>query len=185
MNALNTYTMFWLLLLVSALTLLYVYVRRIFTYWDRKGFPSAAVNIPFGALDAVRRQKRSFGMAIYDVYRSTKEPFVGIYLFLRPAILVRDAQLVNNILIKDFANFHDRGVYVDEVHDPLSAGLFSQEGARWRATRTLLSPSFTSGKLKAMFPTAEATADKMLSYLNSKLPQTGAGEIDMKKLMAS
>lgn len=177
--------MFWLLLLVSAVTLLYVYVRRTFSFWERKGFPSAAVNIPFGALDSVRRQKRSFGMAIYDVYCATKEPFVGIYLFLRPALLVRDAQLVNNMLIKDFAHFHDRGVYVDEVHDPLSAGLFSQEGSKWRASRTLLSPSFTSGKLKGMFGTAEATANKMLDYLNTQLLQTGTGEIEMKKLMAS
>ncbi|KAH8417455.1 hypothetical protein KR222_000257 [Zaprionus bogoriensis] len=177
--------MLWLLLLILAVTLLYVYLKRTFTFWERKGFPTAAVNIPFGALDPVRRNKRSFGLAIYDVYKTSTEPVVGIYLTLRPALLVRDAQLAHDMLVKDFANFHDRGVYVDEKHDPISAGLFAQEGSDWRATRNKLSPSFSSGKLKGMFCTSEATADKMMAYLNSTLPQTGAGETDMKKLMSS
>jgi len=177
--------MIFILLLLTAVTLLYVYLKWNFNFWDRKGFPSAAASIPFGALDSVRRNQRSFGMAIYDMYNACKEPFVGIYLTLRPALLVRDAQLAHDMLVKDFASFHDRGVYVDEIHDPLSANLFSMEGTGWRTTRTKLTPSFTSGKLKGMFPTAEACADKMLAYLNDKLPESSSGEIDMKHLMAS
>ncbi|XP_034486377.1 probable cytochrome P450 6d5 [Drosophila innubila] len=177
--------MFFILLLLTTVALLYVYLKWNFSFWERKGFPYAAACIPFGALDSVRRNKRSFGLAIYDMYTATKKPFVGIYLTLRPALLVRDAQLAHDMLVKDFASFHDRGVYVDEVHDPLSANLFSLEGNRWKTTRTKLTPSFTSGKLKGMFPTAEAVADKMLAYLNNKLPETSSSEIDMKNLMSS
>ncbi|KAM8704813.1 hypothetical protein ACLKA7_009292 [Drosophila subpalustris] len=177
--------MIFIFLLLTAVALLYAYLKWNFSFWERKGFPFAAANIPFGALDAVRRNKRSFGMAIYDMYVATREPFVGIYLTLRPALLVRDAQLAHDMLVKDFASFHDRGVYVDEVHDPLSANLFSLEGSRWKTTRMKLTPSFTSGKLKGMFPTAEASADKMLAYLNNKLSNSSSVEIDMKSLTAS
>ncbi|XP_030371213.1 probable cytochrome P450 6d5 [Scaptodrosophila lebanonensis] len=177
--------MIWLLLLVSALTLLYVYLKWNFSFWERKGFPSAATNIPFGALDSLRRGKRSFGTAIYDVYRASKEPVLGIYLTLRPALLVRDAQLAHDMLAKDFVNFHDRGVYIDEEKDPMSAGLFFLRGSQWKSLRTKMTPSFTSGKLKAMFGTAEAIADKMVEHLDSIIPEEGSVDVEMKKLMTT
>ncbi|XP_017026619.1 probable cytochrome P450 6d5 [Drosophila kikkawai] len=178
--------MIGIVLLIGAVTLLYVYLKWTFSYWDRKGFPSTGVSIPFGALDSVRRGKRSFGMAIYDMYNSTKEPVIGMYLTLRPALLVREAQLAHDILVKDFASFHDRGVYVDEENDPMSAGLFQMEGANWKALRTKLTPSFTSGKLKAMFETSNAVADKMVAHLRKQLPQSGGSqEVELKSLMAT
>ncbi|XP_017084417.2 probable cytochrome P450 6d5 [Drosophila eugracilis] len=172
-------------LLISAVTLLYVYLKYTFSYWDRKGFPSTGVSIPFGALDSVTKGKRSFGLAIYDMYKATKEPVVGLYLTLRPALLVRDAQLAHDILVKDFSKFHDRGVYVDEENDPMSAGLFQMEGANWRALRTKLTPSFTSGKLKAMFETSDSVGDKLVSTIKADLPETGSKEIDIKSLMST
>ncbi|XP_017846578.1 probable cytochrome P450 6d5 [Drosophila busckii] len=176
--------MFLLYILLVAISV-YLYLKWNFSYWDRCGFESIEKNIPFGALDSVRRNKRSFGLAIYDAYLATTKPFVGIYLTLRPALLVRDAQMAHDILVKDFAHFHDRGVYVDEKHDAMSASLFAMEGQKWKQLRSKLTASFTSGKLKAMFGTAEAVADKMMAHLNEKIPEGGSAEVDMKALMAS
>lgn len=172
-------------LLIAVATLIYVYLKWTFSYWDRKGFPSAGASIPFGVLEAVSKGKRSFGMAINDLYNSTKGPVVGMYLTLRPALLIRDAQLAHDVLVKDFTSFHDRGVYVDEENDPISAGLFSLEGASWKTMRTKLSPSFTSGKLKAMFETSDAVGDKLVAHLNSLLPAKGSKEVELKALMAT
>ncbi|KAH8268598.1 hypothetical protein KR026_009903 [Drosophila bipectinata] len=172
-------------LLIAVVTLIYVYLKWTFSYWDRKGFPSAGARIPFGVLESVSKGKRSFGMAIYDLYNATKGPVVGMYLTLRPALLIRDAQLAHDVLVKDFSSFHDRGVYVDEENDPISAGLFSLEGPSWKAMRTKLSPSFTSGKLKAMFETSDAVGDKLVAHLNTLLPQSGSKEVELKELMAT
>ncbi|XP_070071197.1 probable cytochrome P450 6d5 [Drosophila takahashii] len=172
-------------LLIGAVTLLYVYLKWTFSYWDRKGFPSTGVSIPFGALESVAKGKRSFGMAIYDMYQSTKEPVIGMYLTLRPALLIRDAQLAHNVLVKDFASFHDRGIYVDEKNDPMSASLFQLQGASWRALRNKLTPSFTSGKLKAMFATSDSVGDKLVASMKAQLPETGSKELELKKLMAT
>ncbi|EDW04984.1 probable cytochrome P450 6d5 [Drosophila grimshawi] len=174
-----------LLILLALAALLFVYLRWTFSFWERKGFPYIEASIPLGALDSVRQNKRSFGLAMYDMYLASSKPFVGIYLTLRPALLVRDAQIAHDVLTTDFAHFHDRGVYVDEKHDPLSANLFSMEGSSWKSMRNKLSPSFTSGKLKGMFGTAEDVADKMMAHLNGKIEQTGTVEVDMKNLMSS
>ncbi|KAH8344192.1 hypothetical protein KR084_007750 [Drosophila pseudotakahashii] len=172
-------------LLIGVVTLLYVYLKWTFSYWDRKGFPSTAKSIPFGAMESVAKGKRSFGLAIYDIYKSTKEPVIGLYLTLRPALLIRDAQISRDIVTKDFASFHDRGVYVDEDNDPMSAGLFQMEGASWKNLRTKLTPSFTSGKLKAMFETSNVIGDKLVATIKNDIPQGGNKEVDIKKLMAT
>ena len=50
--------------------------------------------------------------------------------------------------------------------DPLSAHLFNLEAERWRPLRTRLSPVFTSGKLKEMFPLILECSKHLEQYLD-------------------
>ncbi|KAH8295506.1 hypothetical protein KR018_012461 [Drosophila ironensis] len=177
--------MFALLLLVASLmTLAWFYLKNHYDYWERRGFPADKHSgIPFGCLDTVWRQQKSMGLAIYDAYLKSKEQVLGIYLLYRPAVLVRDAALARRILAQDFASFHDRGIYVDEEKNPLSASIFGLRGQSWRSMRLMLSPCFTSGKLKAMFSTSEDIGDKMVAHLQKVLPEQGYKEVDIKGTM--
>lgn len=140
-----------LTLILILFVIIYIFVKQQYSYWERNGIPSATPTIPFGNLQSLIKKQRSFGTAIYDLYKDTSEPFIGIYLFFRPALLVRDSVLVKNVLLNDFQSFHDRGVYCEPETDPMSATLFSLPGDRWKNLRTKLTPAFTSGKLKGMF----------------------------------
>ena len=105
---------------------------------------------------------------------------MGIYLFFRPAILVRDVNLIKHILVKDFQHFHDRGVYCDPIHDPFSANLFALPGEEWKKLRTKLTPAFTSGKLKNMFPTILDVGHELNNHIK---PLAEAGDtIDIRVL---
>ncbi|XP_053969914.1 probable cytochrome P450 6d5 isoform X1 [Anastrepha ludens] len=176
----------FLLLLIAAFTLIVFYIKWNYTYWQRKGFPYHEPKIPFGVLDGVRKREVSLGTAVYDVYRTTKGKVLGIYLMTRPALLVRDAQLARDILVKDFENFHDRGIHVDDENDPQSrGGLFFLKGQDWKNLRNKLANSFTSGKLKAMFGTIENEADKMVNYLNIQLADDDTKQFEMKHIMGT
>ena len=133
----------WLLLTIVFVTFLYMIIKHYYSYWEREGFPHIKAVILWGNLRAVAKKERSFGTAIYDLYNQTKEPFVGIYLFFRPALLVRDADLIKNILVNDFQHFHDRGVYCDQKNDPMSANLFSLPGQEWKDLRYIHKMNYT------------------------------------------
>lgn len=154
--------------LVAILAVAVVYlIRRQYCHWENVGIPNFPAKFPFGNLQSVVNRQRSFGTAIYDLYKQTSEPFIGVYLFFRPAILVRDSEMVKNILTRDFQHFHDRGVYVDKKNDPISGNLFALPGEDWKSLRTKLTPAFTSGKLKGMFPTVKTVGDEFVKFMQS------------------
>lgn len=119
-----------LALLVGAFTVLYLITKRTYSYWDRKGFKtySGSFNYIVGHLSSVFTQKEGLVDFIQRVYKTTKQPFIGIYSIFRPILFVRDTELIRLILIKDFNNFTDRGVHCNEGYDPLSGHLFALPG---------------------------------------------------------
>lgn len=57
-------------------------------------------------------------------------------------------------------------MYCNEGFDPLSGNLFALPGHRWRNLRSKLSPTFTSGKLKAMFSTLVKCGSSLQNVLD-------------------
>lgn len=57
-------------------------------------------------------------------------------------------------------------MHCNEDYDPLSVNLVGLPGQRWRNLRARLSPTFTSGKLKAMFSTLVDCGSTLQNYLD-------------------
>lgn len=136
---------------VTILLLIRLYYIEAHRYWERLGVPQISPSFPFGNARKIILRYQNLAETtkeFYDIAKSRGHKFVGIYFFSRKALLAVDPQLVRNILVKDFQYFHDRGLYVDEINDPLSAHLFSLEGAKWRNLRAKLTPAYTSSKIK-------------------------------------
>lgn len=156
-----------MLLIVATLlvtTILY-FKFVLYTYWQKLGVPYLKPTIPFGNLTSVTLLKTSFGQNIHDLYKQTTEPFVGVYMYYRPVLLVRDASLVKKVLSTDFNHFVDRGVYSRPKEDPISDSLFAMNGNRWRNLRAKLTPIFTTGRLKSMMPTILEKGDNFQNIL--------------------
>ncbi|EAT39045.1 AAEL009123-PA [Aedes aegypti] len=152
-----TFALFWLALVLV--------LRYIYSYWDRNGLASIKPQIPYGNLKSVAQKTQSFGVATCELYWKSQERLAGIYLFFRPAVLIRDAHLAQRIMTTDFSYFHDRGVYCNEEIDPFSANLFALPGKRWRNLRHRFTPLFTSGQLRCMMPTILDVGHKLQKFL--------------------
>lgn len=161
---------------------LYLYVKHTYSYWKRRGVPYLEPSMPFGNFGPLVRKVRSIGQNIHDLYFKTTEPIVGVYLALRPALLIRDPRITKDILIKDFQHFHNRGFLLDANLDPLVANLFSSD-QKWKETRAKQAGAFTSAKLKGMFGTFADCARPLEDCLKERITQTG-NEIEVREIFS-
>lgn len=171
--------MFLLYTVIFVLTGIYLWVRHVFSYWERAKFPSLKPSLPFGNFADCCTGRSAMGINVYDLYLKSSEPIVGIYVMLRPMLLARDANLCKSILTTDFASFHDRGVYHNPA-DPVADHMLMLPGQEWRWIRNKLTPTFTSGKLKGMMPTIIEKAAALQRKL--KAPANNSDTIELKEL---
>lgn len=133
-----------------------LFFKYAYTYWERRGIPSTKPKIPFGDAYEITARKITRGEAIRKIYNEFKAKncqHVGLYFFASPMYVPIDPNIVKCILQTDFDHFEDKGSYVNEKHDPLSANLSQLHGERWRSLRQRLTQAFSTGQLKNMFQT--------------------------------
>ncbi|KAH8252936.1 hypothetical protein KR032_002757, partial [Drosophila birchii] len=153
-------------------------------YWQEKGIPCEEPHILMGSMKGVRT-KRSFSEIWMDYYKKFRGtgPFAGFYWFRRPAVFVLETSLAKTILIKEFNKFTDRGFYHNEQDDPLSGQLFLLDGHKWRSMRNKLSSTFTSGKMKYMFPTVIKVAHEFTDVFGQMVDKAPPA-IEVTELLA-
>ncbi|KAL6257078.1 hypothetical protein P5V15_012012 [Pogonomyrmex californicus] len=91
---------------------------------------------------------------IEEFYNLNSEAkYVGVFdMPTTPVIMVRDPELIKSITLRHSDAFLDHRSFVNETQDPIfGKNLFSIRGEKWRQVRALLSPAFTSSKMKNMF----------------------------------
>lgn len=76
--------------------------------------------------------------------------YVGIYKMSTPAILIRDLDLVKEIMQTNFQSFDKNDFIVDEKIDPLiSKDPFAALPEKWKHNRGQMSPVFTLSKVSS------------------------------------
>lgn len=161
---------------------LYIQAKKKYKYWKKKNVTQPDPTFPWGNCQGIGRTT-CIGRILTKLYEKyKKEKFIGIYVFWKPFWVVNDLDLVKNVFVKDFNHFHDRGFRLDEELEPLSAHLFSMNGQEWRNLRIKLTPTFTSGKMKMMFPIMVNVGEEMKKVLDE--PASGDGIIEVKDILA-
>ena len=141
-------------LLTCILAAVYIYFKWSFTYWKKRNVPYIEPIFPFGNFIDLVLTRKPIEDVCADIYNKLEgHKYGGTYIFTSPRFVVRDPDLIKDVLVKDFSTFHDRGLYMNEENEPLSAHLFLLCGKKWRNLRVKLTPTFTSGKMKMMFQT--------------------------------
>lgn len=170
-------------LLAIALTAIYVYFKASFSYWKKRGVPTLKPTTPFGDISGAIFRGKSVQQVVNELYKDFDGlKFGGIYSFAIPSLLLRDPEIIKNVLVKDFDKFHSRGILINEEKEPLQGHLFSLSGSRWRNLRVKLSPTFTSGKMKMMFGTVADCGRELQLCLE---PLASKGEtVEIKDVLA-
>lgn len=110
------------LVLISSLVItigLYLYFQKQFKYWSKRNVPHAKPSFPLGNLSGIN--KNPIGVIFKQIYDEGKDQrYYGFWQAHRPTLMINDPDLIKRILVGDFMNFSDHGVYFNEKDDPLS-----------------------------------------------------------------
>lgn len=141
-------------ILVSIITIIVVYFKWQYTYWWRRNVNYLEPHIPWGSIqDPTKINQFVSVQNLYNEMRKKDWKHAGVYMLTNPNYLLADPELIKKVLVKDFHNFADRGMYYNEDVEPIGAHLFAIGGKKWSKLRSKFSPTFTSSKMKMMFKT--------------------------------
>ncbi|CAL4130221.1 unnamed protein product [Meganyctiphanes norvegica] len=163
-------------------TLIYFWSRRQHTYWARRGVPEVNKYKKFfiGHTHMHRLSDRlKFNHEVYHEHGGSS--YCGLYDLHSPKLFVGDPELIRHFLVVDFDSFQSRQSFeaVADIDRVWSDMMSSVEGEQWKLLRSILSPTFSSGKLHGMWPLVARNGDNLVRYcLNQK-----GEEIDMKTTM--
>lgn len=165
---------------VAMVSALFCAIKHHFFHLTSYILPSTKSTFPLQGLREIGRKYHicEITKQHYDKHKS-KGPFCGFFVNLNPAAIITDLDLVQDIMVHDFYNFHDRGLYYNEYHDPLSAHVFALKGDGWETLRKKLAPFFSPAKMESMFPMVLQIA-KHLQNMLDKLIDANETDIEMK-----
>ncbi|XP_027269458.1 cytochrome P450 3A31 [Cricetulus griseus] len=149
----------WVLLAIS-LVLLYRLGTHKHDIFKKQGIPGPKP-LPFlGTLLSYYK-----GVWKFDIECRKKYGKIwGLFDGQTPLFSVTDTEMIKNVLVKEcysvFTNRRDFGPV-----GLMSKAVSISKDEEWKRIRALLSPTFTSGKLKEMFPIIEQYGDILVKYL--------------------
>lgn len=159
----------WLLLPILCYSVIFLYVRHIYSYWHRKHFPSEKAAFSWDFLFQAYRREFRHVEAICEAYHEGKDRLLGIYCFFRPVLLVRNMELARNILQQG------NGHFMDSKWDYV-------KGYKRFNLLEKLAPMFSTQRLLPMLSKAEDVGNQMIQHLQSKEDE-GELELDLQQLL--
>ena len=165
-----------LLLIISVLT--FLYVKKKHQYFSDNGIPSAPGYFPLGSSIIWKcfTGQQSILQAAEDLSDDfPKSKAFGFYKALgEPVLVFKDLELARRIMTKDFEHFIDRNFLNihPEANKYTALFLVNIKGEHWRSIRNLLTPMFTSSKLKSIMPLLHTNAENLTKYLEEKANST-------------
>ncbi|XP_048237551.1 cytochrome P450 3A29-like [Haliotis rufescens] len=132
-----------LLLAIAAAVLVYKYGTRNYDYFKKQGIPGPT---PYPIIGS------SLSFLIFSKFYSWKQQYgniFGIFIGKVPALVISDLDILNEVFVKSFNVFRNRMKSII-IPYPFSLSVFYLDNAQWKRVRDIISPTFSSAKLRMM-----------------------------------
>ena len=162
---------FVIILLFDSVLLIFTKVKRKTRYWESRNIPCSSSNLLSKETYRILTLADHPNLQTQRIYDSTSSPYIGYYAYTKPVLMVKDLELINKILIKDFDHFVNRftpSFFIKE--EPIfSKNLVFAQGQEWKKIRTVVTPSFTSKKIKIMSKLVLECVEILNTILNERI----------------
>jgi cytochrome P450 family 3 subfamily A len=156
----------WISVAVSATTALIIsahfYYKNAFKFWKERGINGPKALPFFGNYIKLLMKREAPGE-----WRRKFGKVYGVYEGARPVLVVSDAKLMGQICIKDFNKFPNHPA--EPGSQLIQSFIFNARDDDWRHIRAIMSPSFSSGRMRRMFKLLNICANTLVEALDERL----------------
>ncbi|XP_032670008.1 cytochrome P450 6k1-like [Odontomachus brunneus] len=166
--------------------LFYAYAKYKLSYWSRRGVKTPPTHLIFGNFKDSLLFKKSPAEMMREIYDSADpdDPYIGFYIFHKPMLLLRDHDLIKQMMARHFDIFPNRRFGSSTGTDIM--GLRNLLAIRsqpiWKYLRAKLTPALTGQRLKAMMPLIMQCTEPLLTYVDG-LPTDKNGWMEPQDML--
>ncbi|KAG6454549.1 hypothetical protein O3G_MSEX008748 [Manduca sexta] len=143
--------------------------RIVKSYWAKRNVPHNPPHPIVGSLDFLFKENAVFWMR--KIYNEFKSPYVGVWLFWRPALIINCPELARRVLVKDADNFKNKLISSGRT-DPIGQlNLFTVNDPLWTSLRRRLNVIFTGAKLRSVHNIYSDKAKDLVTRIESDIRQ--------------
>ncbi|KPM11178.1 cytochrome P450-like protein 24 [Sarcoptes scabiei] len=155
-----------LVITLTIVTVLLALHNYFYSYWERRGIKSPPV-IPFiGSLMSLWKPE-----ALHLLENNRKYGKVhGVYQLAKPILMISDPNLIKRVLVQDFNIFRNRSNSSNQ-ESTFQKNLIALRDQDWKRIRSILSPMFTTSKLKKMESVMYNSIDSLVEAIEKKVEQ--------------
>ena len=155
--------------LVACLIQSYMYRRKSFSFFRQLGIPGPDPHLIKGNGNEIRDRSR-LAIEVMDKWQNQFGDVYGYYVGLKPYVVVKDLDLVQQVLIKDFHNFVNRPHMGIEIR-PVINTLVGLRGQRWKHVRRIISPTFSKAKMRMISTIINQCVDVLVQVVDKQQHQ--------------
>nr|XP_034345873.1 cytochrome P450 3A13 isoform X2 [Arvicanthis niloticus] len=166
MDLIPNFSMETWMLLATSLVLLYLYGTHSHGIFKKLGIPGPK---PLPFLGTILAYQKGFWECDIQCHKKYGKIW-GLYDGRQPVLAVTDPDIIKTVLVKEcYSTFTNRRIFGPV--GILKKAISVSENEEWKRIRALLSPTFTSGKLKEMFPIINQYTDVLVKNMRQGLEE--------------
>lgn len=152
-------------LLAIILILGHYYYKQLFKFWTKQGLKGPK---PYPVVGNLVELIMSNRMVLENKWRDSYGKLYGVFMGHKARIVVADPEVLRQVCIKDFDHFpnHEPNAWINEYQKHF---IFFIQDDHWKRVRSMLTPTFTSGKIKRMFTLLNVCADDLVECFNEQI----------------
>jgi cytochrome P450 len=142
------------------------HIKPTYEFFTKLNIPGPAPILFFGNfLDVIKSRRLSLTI---NQWTEKYGRIFGYFEGHTPILVVSDPDVLQDVFIKSFSNFHSRRPFALEQREGKDVHLFSASGLRWKRQRFVINPTFSSAKLKQMTPLIHRSIDMLMKKLSEE-----------------